>query len=87
MLRRQHVALKILPLNPRPADRTLFERLAGANALVDQPPPLGAAGLARRFETALREPVPWALVGAALALLAALGLTELLCGRLSWRSA
>ncbi|MFN2628241.1 MAG: vWA domain-containing protein [Gaiellaceae bacterium] len=87
VMRREHVAVKILGLNPRPADRKLFERLAGASAFVGEPPPLGAAGFARRLEAGLREPVPWALIGVAFALLAVLGLNELLCGRLSWRSA
>ncbi len=86
-MRRKHVELKILALNPKPADRTLFERLAGSGAFVQEAQSVGVGGLGRRFEASLTKPLPWALVGASLLLLLALGANELVNGRLTWRTA
>ncbi len=81
-MQRAHVKLKILPLDPAPNDRNLFQRLAGKDAFVDQPPSLGIGGVLHRIGERLSRPLPWGLVMCALALLAALGLNELFCGRL-----
>jgi hypothetical protein len=81
-MRRKHVPLKILALNPSHMDRTLFARIVGTNAFVEDPPRLGLGGALHGVESALEEPLPWALMAAALALLLALAANELLCGRL-----
>jgi hypothetical protein len=81
-MRRKNVPLKILALNPSRMDRTLFARIVGTNAFVEEPPRLGLGGALRGVEAALRKPLPWALMVASFALLFALALNELLCGRL-----
>jgi hypothetical protein len=80
-LRAAGIALRIIPLHAAPADRALFERLAGKSAFVPTSS-LGRGGLRGTVEAALRKPVPGGLVGAAIALLALLALNELWCGRL-----
>src|SRR5581483_4056434 len=81
-MQRAHIKLKILALDPTAADRNLFTRLAGANAFVGAPPSLGVGGVLHRVAQHLSRPLPWALAACALALLVALGLNELACGRL-----
>lgn len=81
-LERRHVPIRILALDPSASDRNLFARLVGKDAFVSEAPPLGLGGALHGVRTALTKPLPWALVAASLALLAALGLNELLCGRL-----
>jgi hypothetical protein len=86
-LQRRHVAIRILALNPRSSDRALFARLVGKDAFVGEAPSLGLGGALHGLRTALTKPLPWSLVGLSLALLLALGLNELLCGRLTVEAA
>lgn len=81
-MQRQHMHLKILALDPTPTDRNLFARLAGENAFVGAPPSLGVGGVLHRVAQRLSKPLPWTLAACALALLVALALNELACGRL-----
>src|SRR3954468_3208233 len=81
-LERHNVEVRILGLAPKADDRALFARIFGDNVFLAQAQPVGVAGLAHRVETRLTAPLPWALIGAALLLLAALAANELLCGRL-----
>jgi hypothetical protein len=77
------VPVRILALQPRPADRRLFARIFGAGAFVAEAEPLGeGGGFLHRIRGASSAPLPWALVVAALALLGVLAANELLCGRL-----
>jgi hypothetical protein len=73
----------VLPLNPRPSDRALFARIFGDDAFLAEAPPVGVAGLAHRIRASLSEPLPWAFVAVALALLGVLAANELVCGRLT----
>jgi hypothetical protein len=82
-MRRAHVLVRILGLNPKPGDRALFARVFGSDAFVAEAAPVGAAGAVRRIASELKAPLPWALVVAALALLGALAANEVLCGRLT----
>jgi hypothetical protein len=86
-LQKQHVPIRVLPLNPRPSDRNLFARLVGTSGFVNEAPSLGVGGALHNVRTELTKPLPWALVACALALLVALGLNELFCGRLEVESA
>ena len=82
-MRRAGVEMRILGLAPKPSDKALFGRIFGADSFVDEAPPVGVGGLAHRLRARLTAPLPWALVGAALGLLAALAANELVCGRLA----
>jgi hypothetical protein len=81
-MHRANVQVRILGLNPKPGDKALFARIFGGDTFVPEAQPVGVAGLAHRIRARLTAPLPWALVGAALGLLAALAANELLCGRL-----
>jgi hypothetical protein len=81
-MERHNVEVRILGLAPRADDRALFARIFGDDVFLAQAQPVGVAGLAHRVETRLTAPLPWALIGAALLLLAALAANEMLCGRL-----
>lgn len=79
-MRSARIELRIAALDPAPANRILWERLAGKAAFV----PLGSlgGGAGGGLESALRASVPASLVIAEIALLALLALNELWCGRL-----
>ena len=82
-MRRADVEMRILGLDPKPNDKALFARMFGADSFVPAATPVGVGGLAHRIRARLTAPLPWGLVGAALALLAALAANELVCGRLA----
>ena len=79
--RRDHIPVRIVGLDPSPADLTLFRRaLTPAPAVVRAPSPAVAAPRAHtRF--------PWPLVVCALLACAALGVLEAWSPRLEWRRA
>jgi len=81
-MQKQGIQVKILGLDPTPTDKNLFARLVGNDAFVPEVPASGVNGVVDAFSSALNRPLPWALIGCALALLLALGANELLCGRL-----
>lgn len=82
-MRRANVDTRILGLDPKPNDKALFAQMFGADSFVTAATPVGVGGLAHRIRARLTAPLPWALVGAALALLGALAVNELACGRLA----
>ncbi|HEY7208313.1 MAG TPA: vWA domain-containing protein [Gaiellaceae bacterium] len=81
-MEREHVDLKILPLDPTAVNRNLFARLAGKDAFVGDAPSVGVGGVVHGIDSALRRPLPWALIGLSVALLLALAVNEALCGKL-----
>jgi hypothetical protein len=81
-MQKQGVQIRILGLAPTPTDKNLFARLVGNDAFVAEVPADGVNGVVDAVGSALDRPLPWALIGCAVALLLALGANELLCGRL-----
>ena len=80
--RRDRLPLRIVGLNPAPADEQFFRKLLGANAAItaarlpeEASPVSGRAGF------------PWGLAALALALAAVLALNDLLLARVTWREA
>jgi hypothetical protein len=79
------IDLRVVPLFAFREDRDLFEQLVGEEAFVQNKELLGNTAVEER--QTLVGSFPAALVIAAAALLALLGLNERLCGRVSWRHA
>jgi hypothetical protein len=78
--RRDRIPLRIVGLNPVPADQQFFRRLVGPDTTIsDARLPDESSVLSGRGG------IPWALGGLALALTAALALNELLLARVTWR--
>lgn len=77
--RRDGIPLRIVGLNPVPADEQFFRRLLGPDTTIsDARLPQESSILSGRGG------IPWALGGLALALAAALALNELLLARVTW---
>jgi hypothetical protein len=80
--RRDRIPLRVVGLNPVPADAQFFRRLLGPEATIeDARLPDEASAVSGRGG------IPWSLGGLALALAAALALNELLLARVTWRAA
>ena len=80
-LRRDGTELRIMPLGARDEQRLLFERLVGAENLVE--PAAYHAGASAKGALALaEEATPWTFVALAALLALVLGANERLCGRL-----
>jgi hypothetical protein len=80
-LHHEHIPLRIFPIEPTPNDRDLFTRLAGKRAFLPVSS-LGHTGLRRAHPLAVPTAISGVLIGVAVALLLALGLNEIWCGRL-----
>ena len=80
-LKRDHVPLRIVGLNPSSQDTALFKRLAGGAAIV-------RAGLLQPGpEPKNHTPFPWTLVVLALVVAVGIAAHELWGPRLEWRTA
>ena len=80
-LRRDGTELRIMPLGARDEQRLLFERLVGAENLVE--PAAYDAGASAKGALALpEEATPWTFLALAALLALVLGANERLCGRL-----
>jgi hypothetical protein len=80
--RRDRLPLRVVGLNPAPADEQFFSRLLGGdNAISDARLPDEATTVSGRGG------VPWALAGLALALTFALAVDERLLARVTWKEA
>lgn len=75
---RDHVPIRVVGLNPSPADVMLFQRLLGPAAPIAQAPTLD------QVPPHDVTPYPWTLVGLAIAAALALGLREAWSPRLEW---
>ena len=79
--RRNAIPVRIVGLNPSPADMTLFSRLLGPGAPIVQGSLPGAGGPSLRAKT----PTPWSLVALGLAFAALLAAHEAWGPVLTWR--
>ena len=80
--RRDGIRLRVVPLFPSTEDRAFFRRAIGPGAFVTHAELLRNARSTE--QRSLQSGFPLALVLLALALLGALAVNELLCGRLEW---
>ena len=79
-LRRDHIPLRIVGLNPADKDVSLFKRLAGAKRIVR------AGTLQPGPQPRNHTPFPWTLVALAFAAAVSLAAHELWGPRLEWRT-
>jgi hypothetical protein len=80
-LRRDRIPLRVFPVDPTANDLVLFTRLAGKRAFLPLSS-LGHTGLRRSHPSAVPTTISGVLISVAVALLLALGLNEIWCGRL-----
>jgi hypothetical protein len=87
-LAREHVAIRIVPLFPRPENTTLWESLVGADAIVASPTlPDSPIAAAKKEAQPFQPGLPTALLAFSALLALALALNERWCGRLAFRRA
>ena len=80
-LHRDRIPFRVFPIDPTPNDQQLFMRLAGKQAFLPVSS-LGHTALRRAHQAAVPTAISGVLIGVGVALLIALALNEIWCGRL-----